>query len=225
MAPSEIAEATRKTKVLIVDDHPAAREGLAIRIGRQSDLEVCGEAADAIEALHSLDKIVPDVAVIDISLRASNGIDLIKRIKSRSEEVRMLVWSMHPESLYADRALRAGALGYVNKENATEKIIEAIRQVRAGKMYLSEQMSNLLLNRAVGGRQGMEKSLIDALSDRELEAFELIGQGLTTQQVAVRMKLSPKTIETYRDRIRAKLNLPTGSALVHRAVQWVIENS
>ncbi len=215
----------KRVRVLIVDDHPAVREALALRIGRQPDLEVCGEAADTGEALRLVADTQPDVAVVDISLKRSNGIDLIKRIKDRNDHVRILVWSMHSESLYAERALRAGALGYVNKDQATDRIVEAIRQVLAGKVWLSEAMAERMLQRAVGTRrQEPTRSPLDALADRELEVFRLIGQGVKTAAIAERLHLSVKTVETYRDRIREKLDLEDGTKLAHYATQWVLEN-
>ena len=141
----------KRARILIVDDHPAVREALASRIGRQPDLEVCGEAADMSEALRLVADTQPDLAVVDISLKTGSGIDLIKRIKDRNDSVRMLVWSMHSESLFAERALRAGALGYINKDQATDKIVEAIRRVLEGKVYLSDAMAEKMLHRAVGG--------------------------------------------------------------------------
>ena len=215
----------KRARVLIVDDHPAVREALASRIGRQRDLEVCGEAADMTEALRLVADTQPDLAVVDISLKTGNGIDLIKRIKDRSDRVRMLVWSMHSESLYAERALRAGALGYVNKDQATDKIIEAIRRVLEGKVYLSDAMAEKMLHRAVGGGQKeVTRSPLDVLADRELEVFRLIGEGVKTAEIAERLHLSVKTVETYRDRIRQKLDLRDGTELVRHAVQWVLEN-
>jgi DNA-binding NarL/FixJ family response regulator len=215
----------RRARVLIVDDHPAVREALAIRIGRQRDLEVCGEATDTTEALHLVAEARPDVAVVDISLRTGNGIDLIKRIKGRDAHVRILVWSMHSEALYAERALHAGALGYVNKDQATDRIVEAIRRVLEGRVYLSEAMTERLLQRAVGGaREEVARSPLDVLADRELEVFRLIGGGVRTAEIAERLHLSVKTVETYRDRIRQKLDLSDGTKLVHYATQWVLEN-
>jgi DNA-binding NarL/FixJ family response regulator len=214
-----------RARVLIVDDHPAVREALALRIGRQADLEVCGEAADMSEALRLVADTHPDVAVVDISLKTGTGIDLIKRIKDRDDHVRMLVWSMHSEALYAERALRAGALGYVNKDQATDRIVEAIRWVLEGKVYLSEAMAERMLHRAVGGaREGLTRSPVDGLADRELEVFRLIGGGVKTAEIAERLHLSVKTVETYRDRIRRKLNLSDGTRLSHYATQWVLEN-
>jgi len=215
----------KRARVLIVDDHPAVREALAMRIDRQFDLEVCGEAADLSEALSLVADTQPDVAVVDISLKTGCGIDLIKRIKDRNDTVRMLVWSTHSESLYAERALRAGALGYVNKDQATDKIVEGIRRVLEGKVYLSEAMIQTILQRTVGGGQEEgTRSPLDALADRELEVFRLIGQGAKTAQIAERLHLSVKTIETYRDRIRAKLDLSDGTVLAHYATNWMLEN-
>jgi DNA-binding NarL/FixJ family response regulator len=215
----------KRTRVLIVDDHPAVREALALRIGRQRDLEVCGEAADVGEALRLIAESEPDVAVVDISLKTGNGIDLIKRVKARNEHVHILVWSMHSEALFAERALRAGALGYLNKDQATDRIVEAIRWVLAGKVYLSQAMTERMLQRAVGGgREEVIRSPLDVLADRELEVFRLIGQGVKTVEIAERLHLSVKTVETYRDRIRRKLDLSGGTKLTHYATQWVLEN-
>jgi DNA-binding NarL/FixJ family response regulator len=215
----------KRARVLVVDDHPAVREALAIRIGRQRDLEVYGEAADMSEALHLIADHPPDVAVVDISLKTGNGIDLIKRIKDRNDKVRILVWSMHSESLYAERALRAGALGYITKDQDTDRIVEAIRRVLEGKVWLSEAMTERMLHRAVGGaRQEATRSPLDVLADRELEVFRLIGEGVKTTDIAERLHLSVKTIETYRDRIRQKLDLSNGTELAHYATQWVLEN-
>jgi DNA-binding NarL/FixJ family response regulator len=215
----------KRARIVIVDDHPAVRDALASRIGRQPDLEVCGEAADMSEALRLVADTQPDLAVIDISLKTGCGIDLIKRIKARNDSVRMLVWSMHSESLYAERALRAGALGYINKDQATDKIVEAIRRVLEGKVYLSDTMAEKMLQRAVGaGRKEPTRSPLDVLADRELEVFRLIGQGVKTAEIAERLHLSVKTVETYRDRIRQKLDLSDGTELAHYATQWVLEN-
>lgn len=214
-----------RTRVLIVDDHPAVREALALRIGRQPDLEVCGEAADVADALRLVADAQPDVAVVDITLKSGNGIDLIKRIRDRNDDVRILVWSMHSESLYAERALRAGALGYVNKDQATDRIVEAIRRVLTGKVWLSETMAERMLQRAVGRTQEVSAHApVDVLADRELEVFRLIGEGVKTANIAERLHLSVKTVETYRDRIRRKLDLSDGTKLAQYATQWVLEN-
>src|SRR6516162_7729364 len=215
----------KRNRVLIVDDHPAVREALSLRIGRQPDLEVCGEAADMSEALRLTADAQPDVAVVDITLKNGDGIDLIKRIRDRDGHVRILVWSMHSESLYAERALRAGALGYINKDQATDRIVEAIRRVLAGKVWLSEGMTERILQRTIGaGTEEVARSPVDALADRELEVFRLIGQGVKTAAIAERLHLSVKTVETYRDRIRQKLDLSSGTELARYATQWVLEN-
>ena len=215
----------KRARIVIVDDHPAVREALVSRIGRQPDLEVCGEAADMGEALRLIADTQPDLVVIDISLKTGSGIDLIKRIKDRNDSVRMLVWSMHSETLYAERALRAGALGYINKDQATDKIVEAIRRVLDGTVFLSDAMAEKMLHRSVGGgRKEVTRSPLDALADRELEVFRLIGQGVKTAEVAERLHLSVKTVETYRDRIRQKLDLSNGTELAHYATQWLLEN-
>lgn len=215
----------KRAKVLIVDDHPTVREGLAWRLSQEPDLEICGEASDMAEALRLVAETKPDVAIVDITLRTGSGIDLIKRVKDRDDHVRMLVWSMHGESLYAERALRAGALGYINKEQATEKVVEAIRRVREGKVWLSDAMAERILHRSVGGHTELGQSPSEILADRELEVFGLIGQGAKTSEIAARLHLSVKTIETYRDRIRQKLNLENGSQLAAQAAQWVAQNA
>lgn len=218
-------QAKERAKILIVDDHPAVREALALRIGRQANLEVCGEAAEINEAMKFITKSPPDLAIIDISLKNGNGLDLIKRIKDRFNSVRMLVWSMHSESLYAERALRAGALGYINKDQATDKIIDAIQHVLDGKVFVSETMAQKVLQRAIGGKQKESSQLpLEVLADRELEVFQFIGKGMKTADIAKQLHLSVKTVETYRDRIRLKLGLSHGTELVRYATQWDLEN-
>jgi DNA-binding NarL/FixJ family response regulator len=212
-----------KRKVLIVDDHPVVREGLAMHLATQPDLEVCGEAEDLPGALALLASTRPDVAIIDISLKNSNGIELIRRIKDRDHAVGILVWSMYPENLYAERALRAGAQGYLNKGQATHHVLEAVRAVLQGRVYVSGIMAEQLLQRVVG-RKPEERSAMDSLSDRELEAFQLIGEGLTTEMIAEQMRVSPKTVETFRARIKEKLGINSLSELIQRAAQWVVES-
>ncbi len=216
---------TRTARVLIVDDHPVVREGLTAKLSTQPDLEVCGEAEDIAGALALIESARPDVCVVDISLKSGDGIDLIKRIKARDESARVVVWSMHQENLYAERALRAGALAYVHKGKATREILQAIRSALAGKVYLGEDASARLLGRLVGaGGKLSERGPIETLSDRELEAFRLMGQGLVTEQVAEAMHVSPKTVETYRARIKEKLGVSNITELIQRAAQWVLEN-
>jgi len=206
---------------LIVDDHPAVREGLVWRIARQPDLTVCGEAADFADALRLVETTGPDVVVIDISLKSGSGIDLVKRIKGRDSSIRMLVCSMYPDSLYAERALRTGALGYINKEKTTGHILDAIRSVRRGEIYLSDETTQRLLHRTVGHSASPGLS-VESLSDRELEIFKLIGEGRGTSEMADLLHLSVHTVETYRRRIRLKLNIRTASEVVHAATQWAL---
>lgn len=225
MPGDKIGASKPPARVLIVDDHPAVREALAIRIAAQPDLVVCGEAADVAGALRVAGETDPDVVVVDIGLRAGNGVDLIKRLKAKDDRIRAIVWSMYGEDLYAERALRAGAMGYINKEQATGKIIEAIRQVLDGKVYLSPALTEKLLKRAVGpSGQDPGSSPVEALSDRELEVLRLIGNGVKTAEIARGLHLSVKTIETYRDRIRQKLGLVDGTDLARFATLWVLED-
>lgn len=215
----------KRIKILIVDDHPVVREGLALRIGQQPDLAVCGEAADVAEALRLVAGNPPDVAVVDISLKTGSGLDLIKRLKAHDNSIRILVWSMYGENLYAERAFRAGALGYITKEQATDQIIEAIRRVAEGKFYLSEFLADRVLKRSLGqGHTLPEGPSVDKLSDRELEVFQFMGHGLTTEQIAEKMRVSPKTVETYRARIKDKLGVDNFTELIQQATQWVLEN-
>ena len=211
-------------KVLIVDDHPAVREGIASRISRQPDLIVCGEAANVADALRLVETTQPDVVVIDISLKEGNGIDLIKRIRARDSSIRMLVCSMHPDSLYAERALRAGALGYINKDNTTGRILDAIRSVRNGEIYLSEDATRRLVQRTIGhpGNPGLS---LESLSDRELEIFKLIGEGRSTSEMAGQLHLSIHTVDTYRRRIRLKLNIRNAAELIRTATEWVLRRA
>ena len=218
--------ASKPARILIVDDHPAVREALAVLIAGEADLMVSGEAADFAEAVRLVDATNPDVAIIDLALKSGSGMELIKRLRQKHEKIRMIVWSMYSEELYAERVLRAGARGYINKQQATSKIIEAVRQVLAGKPYLSAAMTEKLLQRHVGSsRETSSQSGIDALSDRELDVFQLIGQGVKTSDIATRLHVSVRTVETYRDRIRGKLGLRDGAELSRRAVEWMVENA
>ena len=212
------------SKVMIVDDHPVTRDGLATRIAMESGLQVCGEAANVEDALKIIALTKPDIAIIDISLETSNGLELVKEIKTRFPNVKMLVWSMYDESLYAERALQAGASGYVNKKNVRETIIKAIQTVLSGNVYLSPEYASKMINRLNRGAGIELKSPTESLSDRELEAFTLIGQGLKTAEIADQMQLTPNTIETYRARIKEKLDLKHAAELARVAAQWVLEN-
>jgi len=208
--------------ILIVDDHPLVRTGFAQLIGDTPDLEVCGEAGDMASALQLLDSITPDLAIIDLSLAGGSGLDLIEHIKARNSEIFMLVASMHDESLYAERVLAAGARGYINKQEAQEKIIQAIRQVLRGKVYLSEQMTERILNNMVS-RSDDKQHGIGALSNRELQVFEMIGQGIAPGKMAKQLNISVKTIETHQAHIKKKLGVTSAHKLTHRAIRWVLE--
>ena len=214
----------RIARIMIVDDHPLVREGLAARLARQPDLEVCCEADDASEALRLVREQQPDLAIVDISLKSGSGIDLIKRVRAEAPGVKLLVLSMHPGTLYAERALRAGASGYVNKQEARERVIEATRRVLAGGYYLSPELNDYMLHHLAATRERGQLS-VETLSDRELEIFELIGQGLTTKEIAARLHLGAKTVETHRHRIKQKLKLRNAAALAQRAAQWVLEKA
>ncbi len=212
------------TQVLIVDDHPAVREGLATYLGSQPDMAVCGEAADVCQAMKMLEDHRPDVVIVDIQLADSNGLELVQRIKNRDEKIKVLVWSSSPDSLYAQRALQAGALGYINKRHATSRIAEAIRRVRDGRIFLSDETADQLLAVAAGGRRQLRVCGVEGLTNRELEIFRLIGQGLTTSQIAESLHRSVNTIESHRTKIKEKLGAKTASELNRAAVQWMLEN-
>ena len=209
------------TRILIVDDHPLVRTGFSQLIGDCPDLEVCGEAGDMAEALKQIDATSPDLAIIDLSLAGGSGLDLIERIKSRNKDILMLVASMHDETLYAERVLAAGARGYINKQEAQDSIIRAIRQVLSGKVYLSQQMTDRLLSGMVDANG--EKRDIDSLSNRELQVFELIGEGVSSSQIAEQLNLSIKTIETHQAHIKKKLGLGSAHELNQRAIRWAMD--
>lgn len=211
---------SQKRKVLIVDDHAIVREGLTQLINSEADLVVCGEVDSAPRAIDAINGLKPDIALVDISLSSMNGIELIKNIKVQHPTLPILVLSMHDESLYAERALRAGAKGYIMKQEGTENLRNAIRQVLKGEIYLSERMSGKMLHQLAGGAKDLG-SPIERMSDRELEVFQLIGQGLGTRQIAEKLHLSIKTIESYREHIKQKMNFKNGTELVQQAVQWV----
>jgi DNA-binding NarL/FixJ family response regulator len=212
-------QADDKTRILIVDDHPLIRHGLAELINQQTDLDVCGEAEDSAEALRLIKKLKPEMIIVDISLKETSGIELIKDVKIRYPNVAILALSMHDESLYAERALRAGAKGYVMKAEATDNVVTAIRKILAGELYVSDRMSTKMLSNLIG-RSKVETSSIERLSDRELEVFRLIGQGYGSRQISERLSLSIKTIETYRAHIKEKLGLADASELLQFAIQW-----
>lgn len=212
-----------RKKILIVDDHPSVREGLALRISLHADLDVCGEADTEEQAVSLVKETRPDLVLVDISLKCGHGIELIKRIRSIDPAIKMLVISGFQESLYAERALRAGALGYLNKQESNEKMIEAIRKVLSGERFLSAEMNRRLVEHALGASDPT-KSPIENLTDRELEIFRMIGEGVTTGAIATRLFLSTHTIDTHRENIKRKLGLSTAGELSRVAVQWMLEN-
>jgi DNA-binding NarL/FixJ family response regulator len=222
--PKDSRPSGRPSRVLIVDDHPIVRDGLKAQLATESDLQLCGEAEDTAGALALVQSAQPDLAVVDVTLRNGSGIELVKRIRAHDDAMGIVVWSMYPEEMYAERALRAGAQGYVHKGRSTREILDALRAVRDGRVYLSGDQADRLLSRLVGKGKGAERTPVETLSDRELEAFELMGRGRTTEEIAAAMRVSPKTVETYRARIKEKLYLDSLPELVHQATRWVLEN-
>ncbi len=209
-------------RVVIVDDHPIVRAGLAALIDAETDLEVCGQAEDAPTARKLVERERPDVVLVDLSLGGTSGLELIKDLVGRP--VRVLVVSMHDEITWTERALAAGALGYVHKSEATKNIVAAIRRVMTGRTYVSEAASERMMQRMVGSAtRDRFETPVDRLSDRELEIFDRIGRGLTTQQIGESLFLSPKTVQTYRQRIKEKLGLETAAELSTQATRWVVE--
>ncbi|MFI5166328.1 MAG: response regulator [Thermoanaerobaculales bacterium] len=209
-----------KARIFLVDDHPLVREWLTNLIHQQPDLIVCGEAEDAAQALPGIAESKPDLAVVDISLEGSSGIELIKGIKALKPPVAVIVLSMHDENLYAERALRAGARGYIMKRETAKRIIVAIRQVLQGKLYLSERLMALFAEKFVDGRVPAGEPSVELLSDRELEVFQLLGQGHDTRQIAERLHVSLKTIQTFCARIKEKLDLSSATELLREAIRW-----
>ena len=216
---------TQPISILIVDDHPIVRRGMADLLTESRDFQVCGDAEGACEAMGKIRSLKPDLVIIDLSLKGMSGLELIKQAHSEHPSVKILVSSVHEEFMFAERALRAGATGYINKQEPTELLLEAIRSVARGKIFVSDRMSDRLLRRMVTGKPEPYGSPAEKLSDRELEVLEQIGLGLGTAAIAEQLHLSIKTIETYRDHIKTKLNLNDGSELTRQAVLWVLENS
>ena len=209
-----------KKRIFIVDDHPLYREGLAQYIESEGEFEVCGEAGNMVDALESIKKTTPDLVTVDVSLGESSGIELVKMIKAQKSEVPLLVLSMHADSLFAELALAAGARGYISKSRATKDILEAIKTILGGKIYLSESVTQLMLEKRSHGISETTSS-VNSLSDRELEVYELIGNGKTTNEIALSLHLSSKTIETYRANIKNKMSLRNNTELIQHAVGWV----
>ena len=212
-----------KIKVVIVDDHPLFRERLAQLINHEPDMEVTGDADTAKDAIQLIRNTSPDLAIIDITLKESSGLELVKSIKALSIGVPVLVLSMHEESLYAERALRAGATGYITKHQAADEVLAAIRRVLAGEVYLSEKMTSGFLKSLTSAGVRSVSRAVDRLTDRELEVLDLIGRGQTTRQVADKLQLGVATVDTYRARIKEKMNFRNAAELQHFAIRWVRE--
>jgi len=210
----------KTTRILIVDDHPVVRMGLRQMLSQEADLEICGEAGSAAEGLELAEETSPDLVIVDISLPDRSGLELVKQLAAGSDPPRIVISSMHDEKLFAERALKAGAHGYVAKEEATRDLVDAVRRVAAGDMYLSEEMTQHMLQVSAGTASTDGATGVESLSDRELEVFERIGQGLTTREVAERLQLSVKTIESHRENVKAKLDLRNNNELIRRAVEW-----
>lgn len=209
-----------KTKIYIIDDHPIMVQGLKELINNQKDLKVIGSADDWHVALEQVKKIQPDLIMLDVTLKDANGIEVLKNLKIHVPNIKILMLSMHDENLYAMRSLKAGAQGYIMKQEAVEKVLSAIRQVLAGEVYLSESMSKRTMFQLLGRGGTRTGSPLEDLSDRELEVFTLIGQGCTTRQIAEKLHLSIKTVETHRAHIKEKLNLKNSTELVQHAIHW-----
>jgi DNA-binding NarL/FixJ family response regulator len=213
-------QAVTKKRILVVDDHPVVRQGLALLINREPDLVVCGEAEEAMGAMHILASARPDILIVDISLNGPDGLDLLKSIRNTHPALPVLILSMHDESIYAERALRAGANGYIMKQEATEKVLVAVRRILSGEIYVSDRIAGKMLKHYITGSGTLRSSSIADLSDRELEVFRLIGEGHGTRQIAEELHLSIKTVESYQAHIKEKLSLRSSRELMQHAIQW-----
>ena len=218
--PPSPSTGKKRARILLVDDHPLVRERLTEIINREADLIVCGEAEDRHETLAAIPAKQPDLAIIDLALKNSDGLELIKDIRPRWPGLRILVVSMHDESLYAERVIRAGALGYITKQEATRNILVAIRRVLEGTIYLNDKIASNIISRLTTHAGAVAATPAELLSDRELQVFELTGRGLNTVDIADRLRVAVKTIETYRARIREKLKLKHSSELLQSAIAW-----
>lgn len=213
----------QKKRVFLIDDHPLVCNGLRLLISQQNDLEVCGDAGSAAEAMEKLGPSQPDLVILDLSLQDCPGLDLIKRIRSTQHGLPVLVLSMHNEDLYAERSLRAGAKGYVMKQESPKVVLEAIREVLGGEIYLSSAMSSKMLRKLLAEGPEPEMHPMEKLTDRELEIFQLIGKGKPTREIAKDLSVSIKTVEAHREHIKKKLGIKSAGQLAHRAFQWVQE--
>lgn len=208
-------------RIFIVDDHPVFRNGLKQLLENEEDFDICGEAEDSFSAVKQIKQTNPDIVIVDITLKSSSGIDLIKDIKLKFPGVYVLTLSMHDEMIYAERALRAGAQGYVMKQESPETIIKAIRHILKGNVFFSDDVSTRLFTRMAEGKSAAENSAVDRLSDRELEIFQMIGRGFSSRQIAEKLLISIKTVENHRAHIKEKLNLSSAIELVQHATLWV----
>jgi DNA-binding NarL/FixJ family response regulator len=215
---------TGRVRVAIIDDHELIRFGIMQLINRTPDWIACGEAADQVSGLQLIREKIPDVAIIDLRLKEGDGLELVKQVHLSCPEVRMLVSSMHDEQLYAERCLRAGARGYINKQEPLETLVEAVQRILDGRVYLSPEMTERLLVRTSGRPEGAGHSPLELLSDRELEVFEALGRGLSVKEIAQAMHLSPKTVEYHREHIKEKLQLPSSSAVLRHATAWTLKH-
>lgn len=214
-------EGKEKREVLIIDDHPLLREGLANWINEQPDLHICGSVEDGGMALKILAEKPADIVIVDLCLKGTSGIEVIKLLKQQHSSIPVLVLSMYDEPFYTERALRAGARGYISKRESPEKVLTAIRQVLGGYIYLSDNMETQMLNPLLMGKSQATDSLVDRLSDRELEVFQLLGRGHETREMADKLKISSKTVQVYREHIKEKLNLENSTQLIQQAALWV----
>jgi DNA-binding NarL/FixJ family response regulator len=222
IAKPQVSVQAKKCRVLLIDDHPIVRQGLALLIDREGDLSVCGEADGAHSAFHAIETLRPDLVVLDISLSGPDGLDVLKEIRMKTASLPVLILSMHDESIYAERAMRAGANGYIMKQEATEKVLVAIRRILQGEVYLSDRLTNTMLQQYVRGVSPTKMSPLVSLTDRELEVFRLIGEGHGTRQIADDLHLSVKTIESYQAHIKEKLALRNARELVQHAIEWTV---
>jgi DNA-binding NarL/FixJ family response regulator len=213
---------SKQSRVIVVDDHPIVRQGLAQMINREPDLVVCGEAEEARSALQSIAALKPDIVVIDISLSGPSGLEILKTIRQTDPRLKVLILSMHDETIYAERALRAGANGYIMKQEATEMVLVAMRRILGGEVYVGNRVASRMLRQLVGGAPKALQSPVDDLTDRELEVFRLIGEGHGTRQISDELHLSIKTVETYQSHIKEKMGLKNARELVQYAIQWVL---
>lgn len=219
--PKQTPVKDTRSRILLVDDHAVVRFGITQLINRQSDLVVCGEEEDASRAMSAISNLKPDLVIADISLKDSSGLELMRNIKAQYPRIPILVVSVHDESIYAEIAFRAGALGYLMKEEALEKILTAIRRVLSGAIYVSDNLAAKMLQQQVRGQTDIHESPVKGLSDRELEVFQLIGAWKKTREIADELHLSIKTIEYYREQIKRKLNLKNAAELTQYATSWV----